>query len=327
MKKNNNEIIQRLESHYVSDDCCQIMLPFTEKTTILSDKGIMFHRDDNVVINEYIKDERRKKFPYHNIPTHLYKIPFIGKVGYTNQILEYEKPIIRVFEGYAIESFAVKDNSNALLVHKTLYPIEEKTIISLARSLKRDTDEYITREELIKLLEPNEDEEIFYITSDGQFYTKMPIPEEIIILSFLKENMQKKIQEIKKYIINNDDSLGDYLEQNAMLSFMQECSDKVDFKTLNFNADLCGGNILLVVRIKGENITIKGYTITFKASNKYYVDEYNIPVTKYTLEQLKFGVSKIEKTKEPKISLGINPGVTKQDIKKAKQMIKTLKSK
>lgn len=325
--KKNNEIVQRLESHYVSDDCCQIMLPFTEKTTILSDKGIIFCRnEDNInTSNKYLEDERRTIFPYHNIPTHYNKIPFIGKIGYTNQILEYEKPIIRVFGGHAIETFAVKDNSYALLIHKVLYPMQEDTINSLVCSLKSDTDEYITRDELIKQLEPIEGEKTLYITSDGQWYTEIPVLEENIILSIIKEKYKEQIKEIKKYIINYDDYLGDYLEQNNILNFMQECTNKVDFKSIDFNFDLYGGNILLVVRIKAENITIKGYRIKFKSSNKYYVDEYNIPVTKYTLKQLKYDFSKIKKTNEPKISLGINPSITKQDIKEAKQMIRTLK--
>ncbi len=47
------------------------------------------------------------------------------------------------------------------------------------------------------------------------------------------------------------------------------------------------------------------------------------PINSYTLEQIK-GLMTL-KSKEPRIPLRLNPGVPKQDIQKAKQMIKTLK--
>ena len=46
-------------------------------------------------VNKYLEDERRKQFPYSNIPTHFSKIKF-KKVIYTNQLLDFEKPYIIV---------------------------------------------------------------------------------------------------------------------------------------------------------------------------------------------------------------------------------------
>ena len=56
----------------------------------------------------------------------------------------------------------------------------------------------------------------------------------------------------------------------------------------------------------------------------YKVNIYDIPVTKYSLEQLKY-VPKINIAREPRIPLRLNPGVSRQDVKEAKQMVKALR--
>ena len=60
-----------------------------------------------------------------------------------------------------------------------------------------------------------------------------------------------------------------------------------------------------------------------KYNNNYYVDKYNIPLSKYTIEEL--ANYKIIKTCDPEIPLKLNPEIKKEDIKKAKRMVKSLK--
>ena len=50
--KNETEVI-KIQSHYVGDDCIQIMIPYKNKLTLLSPEGILFHYSDasNVYIN------------------------------------------------------------------------------------------------------------------------------------------------------------------------------------------------------------------------------------------------------------------------------------
>lgn len=50
---------------------------------------------------------------------------------------------------------------------------------------------------------------------------------------------------------------------------------------------------------------------------------YDVPITKYTLEQLKYS-EVINNTKEPKIPLKLNPGVSKEDLDLAIQKIKKI---
>ena len=74
--KKTNEIIQRIKSCYVADDCIQIMTPYRDGITILSQDDILFHykKNSNYYINKYLQDERRKQFPYSNIPTHYSRV-------------------------------------------------------------------------------------------------------------------------------------------------------------------------------------------------------------------------------------------------------------
>ena len=46
----------------------------------------------------------------------------------------------------------------------------------------------------------------------------------------------------------------------------------------------------------------------------------NIPVTKFALEQLQYA-PKINISREPKIPLRLNPGITKKDIQETKHMV------
>ena len=51
----------------------------------------------------------------------------------------------------------------------------------------------------------------------------------------------------------------------------------------------------------------------------------DIPVTKYTLEQLKKLTPKLITAKEPAIPLGLNSNVSKKDIREAKKLVKSIK--
>ena len=70
------ESIKRIKSHYVSDDCVQVMIPYKKEMTLLSSDDILFHHyryggiDCGVNINKYTLDDRRYLFPYGSIPLH-----------------------------------------------------------------------------------------------------------------------------------------------------------------------------------------------------------------------------------------------------------------
>ena len=252
----NNEIIQRLKKCYVGEDCCQTMFPFGKKATIISPDGILFHIANNDITNSYSDDERRKQFPYNNIPIHYQGyIPYFNtNMGYSNQVVEYNKPYIEVTGGCVFETVALKDDDTALIISKFLYPLDELADRVTMRG-----------EEILENLKPKKGEKVYYIYEDGEIDNDMPLEEK-----------------------DNDTTI-------------------------------------FVIRANNNDIKSKGYKFIHQYDDFYYVDRYNIPVSNYTLEQLKEAHAKIKNSCEPDISLKLNPDITKDDLKQAKRMVKSLK--
>jgi len=313
MSKKVNEIVQRVNSWYVGDDCAQLMVPYKNAITILDRNGIVYHHKEGseVFINKYVTDERRKRFPYHSIPTHYTKF-FDGRYQYTNQLLDFEQPYMRINDGSLIESYVVKDKSEALLVSKIM-PIVKKT-------------SFKTREEIEEMIKQptQENEKIYYIYLDGTMpkNNEFGIVSEEEIFNYIKEQLSKNVADFREYMGNEPDStVSRYLKRNEFfLRFIEKNIDKLDLNDYQMNLQI-GSKSILLVRTNGTDISLQGLDIYFIAPDHYKVDTYDMPITKYTLEQLKYLTPKIEKTKEPKISLKLNPGITKEDLKREKQLI------
>lgn len=311
--KKTNEIVQRIQSHYVGDDCIQIMFPYQDTLTILNQDGMLYHHKpgSSVYVNKYLEDERRKQFPYSNIPTHFSKVKF-KKVAYTNQLLDFEKPYIRIGDGYFSESFVIKDNNQALLISSIMKPDNHVG--------------HMTYDELLKYVGKHDsDEQVYYVYLSGALPSNNErlFPTEERIHSYIREQLSENISDFENAAKNYTSSVGRYLRENPMfLRYSSKNMRDIDFSSIDFNVGI--GDSMLIVRINKGNITIQGVEVMFVRENDYKVDIYDIPVTKYSLEQLKY-VPKINITREPRIPLRLNPGVTRQDVKEAKQMVKTLR--
>lgn len=311
--KKTNEIVQRIQSHYVGDDCIQIMFPYQDALTIVNQDGMLYHHKpgSSVYVNKYLEDERRKQFPYSNIPTHFSKVRF-RKIAYTNQLLDFEKPYIKIGDGYFSESFVIKDNNQALLTTSIMKPDNHV--------------EHMTYDELLKYVgKHGTDEQIYYVYLSGEIPSnnEQLFPTEEEIYTHIKENLLKNIRDFEKESENYESYVGSYLRENPMfLDYVSNNMKRIDFSSMDFNVGI--NESMLIVRINKGNITIQGVKAMFVRKNDYKVDIYDIPVTKYSLEQLKY-VPKINIAREPKIPLRLNPGVTRQDIKETKQMVKALR--
>lgn len=310
-KEKTNEIVQRINRWYVGEECIQVMTPYQGAITILNNTGIVYHHKEGseVFINAYMEDERRKMFPYHNIPTHYSK----GKIKYVNQLMDFDRPYIRIGDGHIIESFAVKDNAGALVVNKVL-------------SHTKSTS-FKTRSELEKLIEPKEDQELYYLYVDGTMPKNYTLPSEKDIFDFIKKNLSKNVSDFREYVKDEPHSIvGSYLRKNPMfLDFVEQNLGSLDLNSMKFTLPLNDDRTLLLVSLSDNDVTLKGYNMAFISNDCYKVDEFDIPITKYTLEQIKFLTPQIKNAREPKIPLRLNPGVKKEDIKEAKQMVKSLR--
>lgn len=315
MAKKVNEIVQRINSWYVGEDCAQLMVPYKNGITILNKDGILYHHNEgsNVFINKYVEDERRKQFPYYNIPEHYTKFFWDGKYHYTNQLFEFEQPYIKLSDGHLIESYVVKDRNEALIVNKVMTIIKNTS--------------FKTKEELEQLFaQPeNVNERLYYLyfngklIRDNEFFTFS----ESDIFEYVKNQLLKNVEDFRDYVSKSPETtVGSYLRKNYFfLDFVEHSIDSFDLKGYKLNIHLNNESPILLVKTNGIDITIQAVDIYFITYNYYKVDIYDIPVTKYSLEQLELLTPKIARTKEPKIPLKLNPSVSKEEIKEAKQLI------
>lgn len=303
-------IVQKIPSHYVLEDCVQIMIPYQNAITILNQDGILYHDTvgSNLLnINKYLKDNRRKQFPYSNIPIHYFR----DKI-YTNQILEFEKPYISISDNVVTERYVIKDNNEALMM---------KEVMKYKSYVK-----HMPYEEVLKIIEKKDtNDQVYYVNFDGTiplYDNKLYFTEEEIY-DQIKKMLKKNIEDFREAKQKNNDYLSEYLRKNPMfLNYFEKHIEKLDFSLIEFNCNITP--LLIILRVNNGDITIQGVDVTFVKKDDFKVEVFEMLVNEYTLEQLKF-LPNINLTKEIKIPLKINPGVARKDIKKAKQMIKTSK--
>lgn len=312
----NFEIVQRIESHYVDKDCVQVMAAYQNSMTMLSKDTIMYHylKNSHIHINKYLEDERRNNFPYNNIPVHFARHG-LKKYTYTNQLLNFEEPYFRIGDGIIIESYVIKDGNEALLSNR----IMNKEFI---HSNYENVVENITRQELENMFIPKENEKIYMLGLDGSIY----LPKEDLLLPENKiiEKTQKLYSDQLIYF-NKALEKGDVLciSQNVV-KYFQKSIDEMATNNIAINTRFVDN--ILFIKTNENSFDIRFIdSISLIKPNYYEVSSINIPVTKYTLEQLKFLNSKIKQSKEPKISLRLNNGITKQLVNESKQMVKILK--
>jgi len=315
MSKEANEIVYKISSCYVGEVCAQIMIPYKNVITILDRNGIVYHHKEgsNLFINKYVNDERRKQFPYHTIPTHYTKYAFREKYHNTNQLFDFEQPYIRITEGNIIESYVIKDKNEALAVNKIM-PINKNT-------------SFKTREELEKIFEQpsGENERLHYLYVSGALAinNEFTICTEEEIYNYIKSRLIETACDLRDYVKNNPESVvGSYLsKKDFFLDFVEHSVDKLDLSEYNLNLNITDGYTMLLARTNGVDITLQGVDVCFIAPDYYRVDTYDIPVTKYTLEQLKYLTPEIQKLREPRITLKVNPSIKKEDIKREKRLV------
>ncbi len=311
-------IIERIENYNIGDDCIQTSVSYRNAMTIVGQDGVLYHymEGSDKYINKYLEDERRKQFPYSNIPTYYRKDGMFKIKTCVNQLFDFEKPYIEIHNGSIIENYAVKDRGIALLIRKEM--------------TKYTSTKHMTYDELMEFVgsKQNPNEQTYYINIDGSMYAndKEIIPSEERIYNHIKEQFQKNIRDFREYELKYSDEVSLYLKSNPwFLNYIEQSIINLDYSLIDFNFGIGDESPIYIVRVNGECITIQGVLVTFVKKGDYKVEIYDVPINKYTLEQLKFA-SKISVSKEPKIPLKINPGVTAQDIQESRRMIRELKN-
>lgn len=302
------DTIQRISSHYVGDNCAQVFVPYRDSITMFDRNDIVFHyrKGSSFYVNDYLNNLMRKTFPYSNIPTH-YKKSGLFKHGVANQILKFNEPYITVADGNITESFVVKDNEEALLVNKIL-------------NQKRDI-RILNREQLNSMFQTVENEKIYVMDLDGSIKDNGDrlLLSDQDLLRQCRDSFSSQLDDYINCQLIDTNSISYF--SDAAISFFRNKIQNMTIEDLPKDLSVLPDNLLLV-KINGTDINMNIVSAKFLKPNTYLVDKCEVPVNKYTLDEVKFLATKITDIREPKISLKLNPGVEKDDIEKAKQFIK-----
>lgn len=286
----------KMHDRYVGENCVQLMVPYYETMTVFGSSKMLFHANgiNGIDVNDYLYDERRKQFPYHDIPFHYKKKLFLGKILYVNQLFDFNKPYLLIRDGAVSQCNVFKTNDSAVVTQKLL---------------KRENyvREFFDREDMYsflrKLVTCDNGEQAYALDSMGRF------------LKFASSEERKV--ETNKFI--------DYLERHNI--YYKYNGRDLEYGIVYDKSKIPNTMIpfdvpIFIVKINGSEIKLKVVVATFMDTDYYRAKIYDLPINKFTLEQISWLTKNASKTlKEPSISRRLNKNITKTMIlnnKKAK---------
>lgn len=317
----NLEWIQKIDKCYVGDDCVQVMVPYKNSTTVLGADGILFHhkKDSNFSTNKYVEDERRKQFPYSSIPIHQARVDklFFMKRYYTNQLFEFNKTYFTFnSESTIVENYAIKHDDGALLVSKVCSPNENTEIKIMNTAEINELFENPTKKgDSTFFLKINGRPLAYRVGLNESQYSayesnkKNMFPSDKLIIDLYRENIQAVV---KGNLNSNNFNKVNILIQKIVMSDVINCTILSDF---------------LMIKFKDNIATIDFVNVKILKEDKYQILTKNIPVTKYTLEHIKYMIPKVINGGEPKFPKSLNPNVDYEEVEKSKKMVLESKNK
>lgn len=305
------ETVSRIPKHYVREDfeCAQVMIPYSNTLSIFDKEGLVFNQArKHDFVNRYLEQSWRVGFPYHNIPNHIRRQGWFGRINLTNQLFRFNEHYITIADGIAIDRCVFLDKDEALIMTKVLPANIDNTSEYSNKNIT------MTRDELDGMFKPSsENEKVYIATTTGELYhgNDMGYMEEEHFLKSQREKYQHQLNRI------SGDISSDTVE------FIQR---KINEMTLDDLRDYELPPAFYLVKMDGTDIKIQLIYSCMVRANQYRVTIKNIPLNKYVLEQFKFMAGNIIELTEPKISLRLNPGVTKADIQEAQEMVLRMKN-
>ena len=298
------EFAQRLHSDYVKDDCVQVMLGYIDFAQIYGNDGMMYYhyllrnipcdgsetaRIDidrmNKPVNNYLLDDRNTLFPYSAIPCHKERVGLFRKLNFTNQILDYEKPYIKVNDGIITKLTAYKDDESAI-VHTQILNNQYESFKELIVS-REELENYLNTGNLPEFDTDNYTYKQIFDLRGGLFDISLEPDDYYISLS--KREITDSISPallterttaaLRNMLSNLDESLA-YLVLK-------------DKKMIKFGSD--------------NKVAIDTFTVIYMGKDKFKVQIAKTPLTKEDLYRVKdrIGSSNITVAKNPKINTKI----------------------
>ena len=110
--------IKRVPDCFVGEDCIQHTFDYKNKIALISLDDVIYKdfKDGNKIINSYLNDDRRKQFPYGNIPAFTGKKGLFGKINYVNELIDFDKKYVCIKPGIVKTLTAIKVNDSAYLI-------------------------------------------------------------------------------------------------------------------------------------------------------------------------------------------------------------------
>lgn len=302
-------MVRKMHSHYVADDYIQIMLAYHNYLLLFGNNDLMYFKnfiESNPSIlegpkNVYLEDERKNNFPYSQIPEHIERVSLFRKLNFINQILDFEKPYIRINDGLITKMTAFKDGDGAIVHTKILNGklCDEKTKI-------------ITREELetylktgsLEQLDENEYEDTSIFDMNGRLYNPR------------LELEQKWIDEEKQRLSRIIDESDIYKESTK--NELQRAISTLD----EISPFVLAQKMMIKFKQNGE-VKIDVFVVKYLERGKYEIALADLPVTMESLSMIKSKAELpvIKTIKEPKISLSLNSNITKKQLQEERAKI------
>lgn len=303
--KNREVVLERVSKPYVGDTCVQISEGYNESLTIFSKMGIMYHDIIDypcVSVNKYIKDDRRKSFPYANIPIYMSQSGLVD-TKHTMQLYNYDEVYVMIKDGKIYEKYVVRDKDSALVLTKNIKSIDKEVMLS-----RKEVDSLFSK-----------DNNIYLMNLDGIFYTDyniLCIPNEDEIVKLVKEKIKRELVE---YRDSYDDIISEYT-----LGVLESNIDKMTIDSVPKDMYLTEDDIVMV-KIDKDNIIISVFTIIFMGKDKYKVNIYNYLMDRYSLKKLEGLNYPIVRAKDPDISYKLNFDISRGEISKQNRLVRRLK--
>lgn len=294
-----DEKIYKIPSHYVKDDYIQMMLAYHYYLVLFDNKGLMYFKNyiekrPSLIErnkNSYLDDERRENFLYSQIPEHIRKALLFIKMTITNQILDFEKPYIRIHDGVIAKMTAYKDGDGAI-VHTNI--LNGKLYNSRTKEITREELENYLKTGSLKQLDEDEFVDVSIFDMNGELYNSR-LESEQIWINQEKDRLTRIINESNGY------------EERTKIELQRAIAklDEIEPFTLTQKA--------MIKFKKDGNIKIDCFTILYEARGRYTIMLANLPVTMESLSMIKSKTELPVKTlRDPRIDLSLNPNVTEE---------------
>lgn len=299
------EMAAKMHNHYVNENYIQIMLGYQDYLLFFGNNNLMYNSNIDLATNAYLNDKRKKYFPYSQIPEHIEKVSLFKKMIFVNQIIDFEKPYIRINDGLITKVTAFKDGSDAIVHTKVLNgKISNKKTKTISRE---ELETYLKTGSLVQLDESEYENTCIFdmkgILCDPRLELEQKwIDEEKERLSrIIDENdcyKERTKKELQRAISTLDDISSFTLEQKLMIKFKQNGEVKID-----------------------------AFVAKYLERGKYEIVLKDLPVTMESLSMIKSKAELpvIKTMKEPNIRLSLNPNVTKEQLKREKEKILAIK--